>query len=421
MQSTVKRTMTIPIRSLTLLRAGLVLALGLTPASPLSRAADANPPDRLSYQGYLTDANAQPLGNNSPTNYDIVFRIYDVSQGGDVSNLLWAEQQTVTVDKGYFSVMLGEGGAVDIIPKPTLASVFGGPTASDRFIGITVKGLGATDLEIAPRLRLLTSPYSFLAQNAGALVSNAGGLVVTAASGSVGIKTETPQADLDVNGTARASAFVGNGAGLTGINAGNLTSGTVPIPQIPNLDASKITSGTLSTARIPGLSGAQIVSGVIGSARLPDLDASKTTTGTFNPARIPNLDASKITTGTLSDARLSGNVAKLNATGTQNFAGSLSIRNGDDLGGLVVRSATASTSSIVQTRDITFSYPNGFNAGNTYVVAAKYTTSTLLGAWLEVPDEYGIAYAGNNFEIQDFPLTVGLGTYTFRVLLVRVD
>ncbi len=46
-----------------------------------------------------------------------------------------------------------------------------------------------------------------------------------------------------------AGAFTGNGAGLTGLNAANIT-GTLVTAQIPNLDASKITTGTLTDARL---------------------------------------------------------------------------------------------------------------------------------------------------------------------------
>lgn len=38
----------------------------------------------------------------------------------------WGESQTVTVDKGYFSVMLGDGSPIGA--PVTLSSVFQGPT-----------------------------------------------------------------------------------------------------------------------------------------------------------------------------------------------------------------------------------------------------------------------------------------------------
>jgi hypothetical protein len=48
-----------------------------------------------------------------------------------------------------------------------------------------------------------------------------------------------------------SGTFSGNGAGLTSLNASQVTSGTLPTAQIPSLDAGKITSGTLNAARLP--------------------------------------------------------------------------------------------------------------------------------------------------------------------------
>ena len=79
----------------------LLLAVAVGAYIPPVRAADANPPDRMTYQGYLADANGNPLATNAPVNYDVVFRIYSDQTGG---TLVWAEKQTVTVDKGQFSV-----------------------------------------------------------------------------------------------------------------------------------------------------------------------------------------------------------------------------------------------------------------------------------------------------------------------------
>ena len=51
---------------------------------------------------------------------------------------LWTEQQTVTVNKGYFSVLLGEGSQFNSEANGALSLVFDGADASDRFIGLTV-------------------------------------------------------------------------------------------------------------------------------------------------------------------------------------------------------------------------------------------------------------------------------------------
>jgi hypothetical protein len=137
-------------------------------------AADANPPERMTYQGYLVDGNGAALAPTVPANYDIVFRIYNVKSGGVA---LWAEQQTVTVDKGYFSVLLGEGATTATgESKDKLSEAFKGADISDRFIGITVGGLSGSgvDVEIAPRLRLVTSPFAFTATQATRLTDGAG-------------------------------------------------------------------------------------------------------------------------------------------------------------------------------------------------------------------------------------------------------
>ena len=185
------------------IRTAILLALALTASHPTARAADANPPDRLTYQGFLVDANGVALGNTAPKNYDVIFRIYGSQSGSD---LKWAEQQTLTVDKGYFSVLLGEGAPVG--NRPALSSLFTGTDASDRYVEVTVKGIGPnnTDSIIAPRLRLLTSPYAFLARNATALISQNGSNLVTTANGA-----------LTVNGSVSATSISGSGASLTGI------------------------------------------------------------------------------------------------------------------------------------------------------------------------------------------------------------
>jgi hypothetical protein len=174
-------------------------------------AADANPPERMTYQGYLVDSNGAPLGDSVPANYDVVFRIYNIKTGGTTDNILWAEQQTVTVDKGYFTVLLGEGVAsANGDPNGDLSAVFAGSDASDRFIGITIKGLDDSDLEIAPRLRLVASPFTFLAAYARQAdkIVGTGGDVLTTDGGNIGIGNATPNSKLDVGGDIKASGAV---------------------------------------------------------------------------------------------------------------------------------------------------------------------------------------------------------------------
>ena len=212
----------------------VVLALVLGAGDHAARATDANPPDRLTYQGSLVDANGAALAIAAPVNYDVVFRIYDSQTGG---NLIWAEKQTVIVSKGRFSVLLGEGAVNGSELRPALSSVFTGTSASDRFLELTAT-IGTTPLTITPRLQLVTSPYAFTAKHATALVSPNGSSLVTAAN-----------AALTVNGTVTATSFSGDGANLTGLN-------------LNNLNATNITAGTLADARL--------------SSNIPKLNATNT-------------------------------------------------------------------------------------------------------------------------------------------------
>lgn len=237
--------------------ATLVAALGVVLAASAPQAmaqATPRPPERMTYQGFLVDGAGTALGNAAPRNYDVIFRIYDDQSAG---NLLWSEQQTVTVDKGYFSVLLGEGAAVGIEAHPVLSNVFKGATASDRFVGVTVKGIGSSgaDVNILPRLRLISSPYAFLARNAVRLVQDTGADLITAAGNAV-----------TVAGPVTATTFTGNGADLTALNASQITTGTLADARtssnIPKLNAGSQTftgsmtvNGSLAVSSPSTLSG----------------------------------------------------------------------------------------------------------------------------------------------------------------------
>ncbi len=214
---------------------------------PLSlEAADDNPPEGLTYQGYLVDVNSAPLGDPTPRNFDIVFRIYNIEQGGDTTNVLWTEQQTVTVDKGYFSVLLGEGSAVGSEVYPAISTIFRAPDASDRFIGITVKDLNGAgvDAVIQPRLRLVTSPYSFLAKHAkGAdTIVGSGGTVLTTDGPNVGIGRNAPEAKLDVDGTVRVRDTA-QFDGVTSVGALSVGKTSAPTATLDVAGSAKISSG----------------------------------------------------------------------------------------------------------------------------------------------------------------------------------
>ena len=196
-------------------------ALAFAVLAPLGASAQAtpNPPGLLSFQGFVTDANGTALALTAPTNYSIQFHIYDAPTGGHTN---WGEAQTVTVDRGYFSVLLGQGAALtDGSPwTNNLGALFSGATASDRYVGLTAVGIGT---EIQPRLRLLASPYSFLAASANALASSASGQpVISTVAGALTLNLTN--ANLNGNPTfANGTPAFANGLNVTG---GTATFGT---------------------------------------------------------------------------------------------------------------------------------------------------------------------------------------------------
>jgi hypothetical protein len=148
------------------------------------------------------------------------------------------------VDSGYFSVLLGEGRAVGSEAYPAISTIFRATDASDRFIGITVKDLNGTDAVIQPRLRLVTSPYSFLAKHAkGAdTIVGSGGTILTTDGPNVGIGRTAPEATLDVDGTVR----VRNTAqfdGVTSVGALSVGKTSAPTATLDVLGNAKISSG----------------------------------------------------------------------------------------------------------------------------------------------------------------------------------
>ena len=215
----------------------MALVASLHLAESAQAQATSRPPERMTYQGFIAGSDGVALGNTAPKNYDVIFRIYD----GEGSNTpLWGEQQTVTVDKGYFSVLLGEGAAVPGTPNAgvTLSSLFNSATASDRYVSFTVKGVGSggTDIEILPRVRLMSSPYAFLANRSLAATKlvqdDAAGTDLLTTSGNAANLNGTLSVQGDTTISGRLNIWGGNaiqlGAGIPGKegSAGQIGYGT---------------------------------------------------------------------------------------------------------------------------------------------------------------------------------------------------
>jgi hypothetical protein len=95
-------------------------------------------PEKMSYQGVLTNASGGVVPNG---NYNLTLSLYDTLSGGSA---LWTEAQLVNVTNGIFNVILGS-----VVP---IQIAFAKPL----YLGVSVAG----GQELSPRSLLTASPYS---------------------------------------------------------------------------------------------------------------------------------------------------------------------------------------------------------------------------------------------------------------------
>jgi hypothetical protein len=135
-------------------------------------------PQFMNYQGRVTDNAGNPLANVNPENRKVIFRIFDAANAG---SRLWSEQQTATIFKGEFNVLLGQGtnavyNNVAENLRPPLQDLFA-TGGSDRFLEVVVDNgdgtLDNADQPITPRQRLTTTAYSFRARTADSIATGA--------------------------------------------------------------------------------------------------------------------------------------------------------------------------------------------------------------------------------------------------------
>ena len=141
-------------------------------------------PSLMSYQGRVTDGAGVLIGNTSPVNRTVTFRLYTASSGGTA---LYAETQTVTISGGEFGVLIGNGAGIIGSPGPgspattpykTLSDIINSGTYGSLYLGVTVDdGTAAVDPEIAPRQQMVSGAFALRAKVAETV---AGGAVTTA-------------------------------------------------------------------------------------------------------------------------------------------------------------------------------------------------------------------------------------------------
>ena len=132
-------------------------------------------PDYISYQGRALNADGSAIGSGTPVNRNVTFRIWDHASNALEANLLYSEQQVVTISNGEFSVLIGAGAATPGSPLGFDEASKGVPSikvsspvvfaAATRYLGVTIDdGTAAVDNEISPRQQFVSSTFAFRAK-----------------------------------------------------------------------------------------------------------------------------------------------------------------------------------------------------------------------------------------------------------------
>lgn len=240
------------------------------------------------YQGRLQYDNKTPRDGDK---YDLSFSLYGAETGGTVVGTAVAAPG-VPVYGGVFVVNLDFG-----------ASVFNGTT---RWMQISARKVGEVPYSVlSPRQPITFTPQALYALTVadGAITAAkisgfldptnipgldsskivSGNLADTRLTTNVALLNRTNvftgagifngvMQATNVNNQFRGT-FTGNGAGLAGLNAANVTTGVLDPARVPSLNASKITDGTLADERLSS-----------GIARSSDVDALRTQVAALNAA-----------------------------------------------------------------------------------------------------------------------------------------
>ena len=126
-------------------------------------------PGYISYQGRALNSAGTVMGSGSPVNRTVTFRIWDHASNSLEANLIYSEQQVVTIAEGEFSVLVGSGAATAGTPLAYSETTKGPPTGKisdafggvNRYLGVTIDdGTAAVDNEISPRQQIVSGAFA---------------------------------------------------------------------------------------------------------------------------------------------------------------------------------------------------------------------------------------------------------------------
>lgn len=267
-------------------------------------------PSLINYQGFATNATGTALPDG---NYDVNFKIYPASSGGTA---IWGEKQVVTLNGGQFSVLLGNGSAIDAaIPHGALADLFGTSTAAtgDVFIGLTVNVVGQTTAaEFAPRQQILANPFAHRAKRADVATT-----VVDASIGSGSLAASSVTSAKIADGTVGAADLAGSAVTSSIIADGTVTAADLAVGSVTSnaiLDGAVATgdlaNAAVTTAKIGAnaVTSSQIIDGTITTADLADgsVTAAKLAAGSISASLIADgsVGTSKLADGAVTEAKI---------------------------------------------------------------------------------------------------------------------
>ena len=172
-------------------------------------------PGFISYQGRVLDLAGAPVGVGVPVNRTVIFRIWDHPSNTADANLIYSEQQTVTISEGEFSVLVGQGVATagsqfgfSETPKgPPSGLIVNAFQGSGRYLGVTIDdGTAAVDNEITPRQQIVTSAFAFRARFAETLGTSAGTALNVLDNGHIGIGNTQPPSLFTITGSNNSTS-----------------------------------------------------------------------------------------------------------------------------------------------------------------------------------------------------------------------